>query len=78
MTYYLSTEAIDTMLAALAGLCADGSTLVFDYPDENFFDAAEKRVQNTIMMAKAGGEPMLSAFLRCRKTTLLTKLEILD
>ena len=62
VTYYLSAEAIDTMLAALSGLCADGSTLVFDYPDENFFDATERRVQNTIMMAKAGGEPMQSAF----------------
>ena len=62
VTYYLSAEKIDEMLAALSGLCADGSTLVFDYPDENFFDAPEKRVQNTIMMAKAGGEPMQSAF----------------
>ena len=49
-------------LAELSSLCADGSTLMFDYPDENFFDAREKRVQNTIMMAKAGGEPMQSAF----------------
>ena len=62
VTYYLSAEAIDTMLSALSSLCADGSTLVFDYPDENFFNAPEKRVQNTIMMAKAGGEPMQSAF----------------
>lgn len=62
VTYYLSVEAINTMLSALSSICADGSTLVFDYPDENFFDAPEKRVQNTIMMAKAGGEPMQSAF----------------
>ena len=62
VTYYLSAEAIDKMLSALFSLCAEGSTLVFDYPDENFFDAAERRVQNTIMMAKAGGEPMQSAF----------------
>ena len=62
VTYYLSAEAIDTMLSTLSSLCADGSALVFDYPDENFFDAPEKRVQNTIMMAKAGGEPMQSAF----------------
>ena len=62
VTYYLSTEAIDKTLAELSSLCADGSTIVFDYPDENFFDAPEKRVQNTIMMAKAGGEPMRSAF----------------
>ena len=62
VTYYLSAEAIGKTLAELSSLCADGSTLVFDYPDENFFDAPEKRVQNTIMMAKAGGEPMQSAF----------------
>ena len=62
VTYYLTAEAIDKTLAALSSLCADGSSLVFDYPDENFLDAPEKRVQNTIMMAKAGGEPMQSAF----------------
>ena len=73
VTYYLSTEAIDTMLAALSELCADGSTLVFDYPDENFFDATEKRVQNTIMMAKAGGEPMQSAFSYKELEKLLEK-----
>ena len=62
VTYYLSAEAIDKTLAELSSLCVDGSTLVFDYPDENFFDASEKRVQKTILMAKAGGEPMQSAF----------------
>ena len=62
VTYYLSKEAIDNMLCALSKICAEGSTLVFDYPDEHFFDAPEKRVQNTIMMAKAGGEPMQSSF----------------
>lgn len=62
VTYYLSKSAIDNMLCALSKLCAKGSTLVFDYPDEHFFDAPEKRVQNTIMMAKAGGEPMQSSF----------------
>ena len=73
VTYYLSAEAIDTMLSALSGLCADGSTLVFDYPDENFFDAPEKRVQNTIRMAKAGGEPMQSAFSYSELEKLLEK-----
>lgn len=71
--YYLSAEAIDTMLSALSGLCADGSTLVFDYPDEDFFAAPEKRVQNTIMMAKAGCEPMQSAFSYSELEKLLEK-----
>ena len=73
VTYYLSAEAINTILSALSGLCADGSSLVFDYPDENFFDAPEKRVQNTIMMAKAGGEPMQSAFSYVELEKLLEK-----
>ena len=60
--YYLSAEAIGKTLAELSSLCADGSTLVFDYPDENFFDAEKKRIQNTVMMAEAGGEPMKTAF----------------
>lgn len=73
VTYFLSAEAINTMLSALSSLCADGSTLVFDYPDENFFNAPEKRVQNTIMMAKAGGEPMQSAFSYSELEKLLEK-----
>ena len=62
VTYYLSAEAIDKTFAELSLLCAEGSTLVFDYLDENFFAACEERVQNTVMMAKAGGETMQSAF----------------
>ena len=62
VTYYLSAEAIEKTLSKLSSLCANGSTLVFDYPDENFFNASERRVQSTIMMAKAGGEPMKTAF----------------
>lgn len=73
VTYYLSVEAIDTMFAAISRLCADGSTIVFDYPDENFFDAGGKRVQNTIMMAKAGGETMQSAFSYNELEKLLEK-----
>ena len=73
VTYYLSAAAIDTMLAALSTLCADGSTLVFDYPDENFFAAPERCVQNTILMAKAGGEPMQSAFSYNELEKLLEK-----
>ena len=73
VTYYLSAEAIDTMFTALSGLCADGSTIVFDYPDENFFNACEKHVQNTTMMAKAGGEQMQSAFSYKELEKLLEK-----
>ena len=73
VTYYLSAEVIDKTLAELSTLCEGGGTLVFDYPDEKFFDAPEKRVQNTIIMAKAGGEPMQSAFSYGELEKLLEK-----
>ena len=61
VTYYLTTEAIGKTLAELSGICAEGSTLVFDCPDESFLTSDVRRVKNTIMMAAAGGEPMRSA-----------------
>ncbi len=73
VTYYLSVSEMDKMLSEISGLCTDGSTLCFDYPDENFFSAAEKRVHNTVMMAKAGGEPMKSAFSYTELEKLLEK-----
>ena len=73
VTYYLSLEGIEKTLASLSEICADGSSLVFDYPDEKFFDSAENRVRNTIMMAKAGGEPMKSAFSYTELEKLLEK-----
>ena len=73
VTYYLSAEAIDAMLSSLSALCADGSSLVFDHPDESFFAAPERRVQNTVMMAKAGGEPMKTAFSYAELEKLLEK-----
>ena len=42
--------------------------LAFDYPNESF-----RRVQNTIMMARAGGEPMQSAFCCGELEKLLAK-----
>ncbi len=71
--YYLSTETIGQTLSELLSLCADGSMLAFDYPNESFFNASERRVQNTIMMARAGGEPMQSAFCCGELEKLLAK-----
>ena len=62
VSYYLYADKIGNMLAGLAGLCADGSTLVFDYADAGLFLAEETRVQNMLKMAEAGGEPMRSSF----------------
>lgn len=61
VTYYLSAGAIDTMLSGLSGLCADGSALVFDYPDENFFDAPEKPAKSAMLVGDLVGN-LVGAF----------------
>ena len=71
VTYYLTEEAIGRTLDALAALCVPGSLLAFDYPDEGFFAASERRVQCTVQMAAAGGEPMRSSFSRAALEKLL-------
>mgnify|MGYP004706265909 FL=1 len=73
VAYYLPMAAIDWTLSELSALCAEGSALVFDYPDEGFFAASERRVQNTIRMAQAGGEAMQSSFSEPQLEKLLER-----
>lgn len=47
---------------SVSTLAADGSDLIFDYADDGLFQAEERRVQNMLAMAKAGGEEMKSCF----------------
>ena len=75
--YYLSLEQIETVLDSVADLSADGSTLVFDYADEELFSSDIKRVQNMIAMAAAGGEPMKSCFSYIALEKLLEKHKFL-
>ena len=60
--YYLFRDDIEKMLKSIASIAADGSTLLFDYADAGLFLSDEKRVQNMVAMAKAGGEEMKSSF----------------
>ena len=73
VSYYLSLEQIEKMLDSVAGLSAEGSSLVFDYADENLFRSDIKRVQNMIAMAAAGGEPMKTCFSYEQLEKLLEK-----
>lgn len=72
VTYYLPEPAIAQTLSELSALCAKGSALMFDCPDRDFFTAPERRVQNTLRMAQAGGEPMRSAFSPAALNALLS------
>lgn len=62
VTYYLTKEQILSTLQAISEIAPKGSSVVFDYADENLFVSNIKRVQNMISMAKASGEPMQSCF----------------
>lgn len=58
VSYYLTDEQIRSMLRDISSFAAEGSTIVFDYPDENLFNSEISRVKNMTAMAAAGGEPM--------------------
>lgn len=62
VSYYLSETDINEFLKNLSSFAADGSTLLFDYADENLFTSPVKRVQNMLAMAQASGEPMKAYF----------------
>lgn len=62
VSYYLSINQIENLLDSLADISAEGSSLIFDYADEKLFLSDQKRVQNMISLAAAGGEPMISCF----------------
>jgi methyltransferase (TIGR00027 family) len=62
VSYYLTKEYLRTLLTTIAALVPQGSSVVFDYADENLFASEVKRVQNMVAMAEASGEPMKSCF----------------
>ncbi|WP_342576934.1 class I SAM-dependent methyltransferase [Paenibacillus sp. FSL M8-0142] len=64
VSYYLSEEQNETLLHQLFANVPSGSSIVFDYADENFFVEKGKfnRVENMVKMAAASGEPMKACF----------------
>ncbi|UOQ84449.1 class I SAM-dependent methyltransferase [Gracilibacillus salinarum] len=64
VTYYLSKEDIANLIHKLLAKVPSGSSIVFDYADDNLFKekGLSNRVQNMVQMASASGEPMKSCF----------------
>ncbi|MGG0795158.1 class I SAM-dependent methyltransferase [Brevibacillus laterosporus] len=64
VTYYLTKEEISDLIAHLFTKVPSGSSIVFDYADENLFKekGISNRVENMVKMASASGEPMKSCF----------------
>lgn len=64
VSYYLSKEEIASLIHQLFTKVPSGSSIVFDYADDNLFKEKGifNRVQNMVQMATASGEPMQSCF----------------
>jgi len=62
VTYYLIKENILQMLKLISSISVKGSSIFFDYADEDLFCSEVKRVQNMVAMAQSTGEPMKSCY----------------
>ncbi|MBE7121407.1 class I SAM-dependent methyltransferase [Bacillus cereus] len=79
VTYYLTKEELSSLIDCLFAMVPEGSSIVFDYPDENLFTekGLSNRVENMVKMAAVGGEPMKSCFSYGEIEALLEKSGLL-
>ncbi|MGR3774214.1 class I SAM-dependent methyltransferase [Bacillus paramycoides] len=79
VTYYLTKEELSSLIDCLFAMVPAGSSIVFDYPDENLFTekGLSNRVENMVKMAEVGGEPMKSCFSYGEMEALLEKSGLL-
>lgn len=63
LVYYLSKETFLSMLRACSEILPEGSSIVFDYPDQSSFsDEAGERAKKQVMLAEAADEKMLAGY----------------
>ncbi|MCP1164350.1 MULTISPECIES: class I SAM-dependent methyltransferase [Bacillus] len=79
VTYYLTKEELSSLIVRLFAMVPEGSSIIFDYPDENLFTekGLSNRVENMVKMATVGGEPMKSCFSYIEMEALLEKAGLL-
>ncbi|MDA1524686.1 class I SAM-dependent methyltransferase [Bacillus cereus] len=79
VSYYLTKEELSSLIECLFAMVPEGSSIVFDYPDENLFTekGLSNRVENMVKMAAIGGEPMKSCFSYAEMEALLEKAGLL-
>lgn len=79
VSYYLSKAELEQLLMNLFKEMPIGSSIVFDYADENLFieKGISNRVENMVKLAMASGEPMKSSFSYEEIESLLQKAGLL-
>ncbi|MFD3450223.1 class I SAM-dependent methyltransferase [Microbacteriaceae bacterium 4G12] len=79
VTYYLTKEEISSLIDYIFTKVPSGSSIVFDYADENLFKekGISNRVENMVKMASGSGEPMKSCFSYFEVEKMLEKSDLL-
>ncbi|WP_025715752.1 class I SAM-dependent methyltransferase [Paenibacillus sp. 1-18] len=79
VSYYLTKEENARLINHLFAQVPSGSSIVFDYSDENLFKekGMSNRVDNMVKMASASGEPMKSCFTYYEIGNMLEKSDLL-
>ncbi|PQD96337.1 SAM-dependent methyltransferase [Pradoshia eiseniae] len=79
VSYYLSKDDLKGLLMNLLKEMPEGSSIVFDYADENLFTekGLSNRVENMVKLAAASGEPMKSHFTYKEMESLLGEAGLL-
>ncbi|WP_026884921.1 class I SAM-dependent methyltransferase [Clostridium akagii] len=63
LSYYLSKETFSETISTISSIVPKGSTIVFDYPDEDTYaQEAGERVKKSIALASAANEKMLASY----------------
>lgn len=61
--YYLSKETFENLIFELSLVIPNGSSIVFDYPDEySYTEKAGERAKKQALLANAAGEKMLASY----------------
>ncbi|MTW85846.1 SAM-dependent methyltransferase [Virgibacillus dakarensis] len=79
VSYYLTKEDLSGLIDHLISNVPTGSSIVFDYADEQLFEekGLSNRVENMVKMAAAGGEPMKACYSYSEVEKLLEKSGLL-
>ena len=73
LLYYLTAAEIDRLFEQIAGVCCEGSEVIFDFADSHLFSSGVPRVKVMLEAAEKSGEPMKSCFGYSELEKLLEK-----
>ena len=78
VTYYLSKQTFEALLSVISGILPKGSSVIFDYPDENSYtEKAGIRAKKQSMLAGAANEKMLASYSYCELERMLSANDLL-